>query len=84
MLNNERPSYYVRVQMVVLNELFVNSQIPLHNRIRVTQSEIAYKNISFECLNYIVYNGCFLLFSLERVGVGLGWRRVIFFISALL
>lgn len=47
MLNNERPSYYVRVQMVVLNELFVKSQIPLHNPIRVTQSEIAYKNISF-------------------------------------
>lgn len=41
------PSYYVRVQMVVLNELFVKSQIRLHNRIRVTQSEIAYTNISF-------------------------------------
>lgn len=47
MLNNERPSCYVRVQMVVLNELFVKSQIRLHNGIRVTQSEIAYKNISF-------------------------------------
>lgn len=47
MLNNERPSYYVRVQMVVLNELFVKSQIPLHNRIPVTQSEIAYKTFPF-------------------------------------